>query len=120
MTRAKTRPSNPQLKTEMNQLETAYYKEMLRPRLLAGEIQKVVFNGVSLKLSRTSRYKPDFYCLMDGGTIEFHETKGSWKAKNQRAARDKIKSAADKYPEFRFVAIQKGKRGEPRWQTEEF
>lgn len=120
MIRAKVRKVNPAKKREMNQLEQDYYDEMLQLQVLAGEMRKVEFEGMSLKL-KGSRFKPDFYCLLANGEIEFHETKGSWQAKNQRSARLQIRAAAELYPEFRFVAIQKGKnKREPRWKIEEF
>lgn len=116
--RAKTRASNPQRKRDMNGLETDYYHEVLLPQVLAGEMLKAEFEGLSVKLAKGARYKPDFYCLLANGEIELHETKGHWR----EAARLRIKMAADLHPEFRFVAIQKGKRklNEPRWKTEEF
>jgi len=114
--RARTRRTNPQRKGDMNGLETAYMLEVLQPQVLAGEMLKATFEGMSIKLAKGSTYKPDFYCLLANGEIELHETKGRW----MEAARVRIKVAAELYPEFRFVAIQKGKRGETRWKLEEF
>jgi len=114
--KAKVRSSNPTRKREMNGIETDYLKEVLKPQIIVNEMRNVVFEGMRIKLAKGAYYTPDFYCLMFNGEIELHETKGHWR----EAARVRIKVAAELYPEFRFVAITKGKRGEPRWKEENF
>jgi|688.fasta_scaffold02433_5 hypothetical protein len=72
---------------------------------------KVYYEAVKLKLADNTFYTPDFMVLLDDGSIEFHEVKGSWKAPNQEDARVKIKVAAAIHPWAKFVSVELKKRG---------
>lgn len=95
-----------------NQTETRYELQVLKPRLLAGEIQDYRFDGMKLRLAKTTFYTPD-YVVITQQHVEFHEVKGYW----QDDARVKIKVAAAQYPWFKFIAVSYKKN---RWITEEF
>ena len=87
------------LKTgEMNASEAAF-DEMLRLRVMAGEIAWYKFEGLKLRLADNTFYTPDFAVMLVTGLLECHEVKGFW----LDDARAKIKIAADMYP-FRFLA----------------
>ena len=75
------------------------------------KVIKVYYEAVKLKLADRTFYTPDFMVLMDDGTIEFHEVKGSWKAPNQEDARVKIKVAAAIHGWAKFVSVELKKRG---------
>lgn len=100
---------------EMNNVE-ATYADLLERRRLAGEVAWYVFEGVTLKLARDTRYTPDFFVMLADDTLECHECKGFW----EDDAKVKIKVAAQLFP-FRFVAVRKlPKREGGGFRTEEF
>ena len=101
----------PHVRGQMNKTEAAY-AERLALLQHAGEIRSYRFEAVKLRLANNTFYTPDFLVVTDE-QIEFHEVKGFW----QDAGRIKIKVAADQYPEFAFVAVQKCRDG---WEVEEF
>jgi hypothetical protein len=83
----------------MNQTETRY-AELLRKRQLAGEIESFTYETLKVKVADGSWYCPDFMVIRTNH-IEFHEVKGSYML--DRLGHSKLKQAADKYPEFRWV-----------------
>ena len=99
----------------MNKLE-ADYASYLELQVFNKNVHDYEYEAVTLRLAKGSRYTPDFMVIKADGLVEFHETKGFWR----EAARVRIKVAADRFPWFRFVAIQRGKKGGPQWVTEEF
>lgn len=109
----------------MNKTETCYaaYLEVLK---VAGEILSYEFEAIRLNIGERAWYTPDFFVLRhtidterpgNALAVEFHEVKGSWKAKNQRDARTRIKSAAKQFPHFEFLAVTKNGGG---WDREVF
>lgn len=98
----------------MNKTEAAYEAEILKPRMLAGEIIWYKFESMKFKLAKKTTYTPDFNVMLANGQMEMHEVKGFWRDD----ARAKIKIAAEMFP-FKFVAIQK-KSKKSGWTTEEF
>jgi hypothetical protein len=82
---------------KMNGLEEDYANTFLRGRYIHG------FEEITLKLGDDCRYTPDFWVLGDDDVLEFHETKGRW----MDDAKVKMKVAAEKYPQFRFMAFRK-------------
>jgi len=96
----------------MNKLECDY-SEHLEARRLAGEITAWKFEPFNLRLAPGASYKPDFLVVCSDGILELHETKGFWR----EAARLRIKVAAEAFPWFRFLAVQR-KHGQ--WITETF
>jgi len=100
----------------MNKIEASYALE-LELRRRAGEILEWGFEDFKIRLSDNSFYTPDFRVMGVGGETEFHETKGFWR----EDARNKIKFAAEKYPRYRFIALQRlPKREGGGWKIEEF
>lgn len=103
----------------MTKLEEAYGR-LLDAELSKGRIVRYSFESVRLKLADRTYYNPDYYVLCADGTVELVEVKGSWAAPNQDMSRVKIKVAADKYPEFRFVAVTRlPKKKGGGWEREE-
>lgn len=97
----------------MNKTEAAY-EQLLKRRLMAGEIAWYKFEGVKLRLAAATFYTADFFVMAADGQLEVHEVKGVW----TDDARVKTKVAAAMYP-FRFLGITKG-RNSAGWQVEEF
>lgn len=97
----------------MNKTETAY-EQVLKHRLMAGEIQWYKFEGVKLRLAAATFYTADFFVMAADGMLEVHEVKGVW----TDDARVKTKVAAAMYP-FRFMGITKSKQS-AGWQVEAF
>jgi hypothetical protein len=94
-----------------NKTEQAY-EDHLKLLYLAREIQDYRFEGLKLRLAKSTFYTPDFFVIRDD-CIELHEVKGHW----EDDARVKIKVAAEQFPWFKFVAVQaKGKS----WSYEYF
>ena len=96
----------------MNKTEAAYaaHLELLK---LAGDVTAWRFEEVGLRLADNTFYYPDFQVISMDGIVEYHEVKGHW----MDDARVKWKAVAEKFPEFRFLAVKK-KKGE--WEIEEY
>ena len=100
----------------MNKTEAAY-AALLETLKVAGRIQWFRFEGLKLRLADKTFYTPDFAVMRDDGVMECHECKGFW----MDDARVKIKVAAETFPMFRFVAVQRqAKKRGGGWVTEKF
>jgi len=97
----------------MNKTEAAY-EQVLKRRLMAGEIAWYKFEGVKLRLAAATFYTADFFVMAADGQLEVHEVKGVW----TDDARVKTKVAAAMYP-FKFIGVRRGK-GAICWLFEEF
>jgi hypothetical protein len=127
-TRGRARPKR-HLPGSMNQFELDYsllLEEAIRQPLFIGPksqgappapLESYCFESFRLRLAIKTWWLPDFMVVTSDGLIEFHEVKGIW----QDAARIKIKTAAELYPQFLFIAITKEpkKRG-GGWTREVF
>ena len=71
------------------------------------------FEEITLVIGDGARYTPDYWTLGDDDVLEFHEVKGHWR----EAAKVRIRAAALKYPQFRFLAIRHEKG---QWVRESF
>ncbi len=83
----------------------ARYAEQLEADRLNGKIRRWRYEAVNLRLAKRTHYRPDFFVVTCDKVIEYHEVKGSWHAPNQAKSRVKLKTAAEMYPEFQFVAV---------------
>jgi len=63
---------------EMNDTEKKYASH-LEARLKAGEILAWKFEGITLRLSESATYTPDFEVMLPDGTIELVDVKGAKK-----------------------------------------
>lgn len=97
----------------MNKTEAAY-EQLLKRRLMAGEIAWYKFEGVKLRLAAATFYTADFFVMAADGQLEVHEVKGVW----TDDARVKTKVAAAMYP-FKFIGVRRGKSS-AGWLFEEF
>jgi hypothetical protein len=88
----------------MNQTEETY-AGTLHTRFLAGELLAWQFETVTLKLAEDCRYTPDFMIQLADGSIEFVDTKGGGPMDPKSLV--KIRCAAEKFPQFKFVIEQK-------------
>ncbi len=103
----------------LNKTEQAYAR-VLHLRKLAGEILRYEFEAVRLTLGARLTYTPDFYVLEHDMVPTFHEVKGSAAFKLDPTGRVKIKLAAERFPEFRFIAVvQRTKKAGGGWTYEE-
>ena len=93
----------------MNGLE-AKYAGHLEAQRRAGRIVFWKFGELKLRLADGTWYTTDFYIMYPDAHIEIHETKGFMRDD----ANVKIKAAAEKYPEFKFVLVQ-WKKKEGGW-----
>ena len=87
------------LRTHMNKLEAAWAWG-LKANV---NVERFVYEGMSLRLADGTRYTPDFFVVKKDGLIEFHETKGPV---YREAARVRLHVCAEMYPEFRFLLIR--------------
>ena len=104
--KSKQAKARPRPKSPMNKLESDYEWTFLQHRPHG-------FEEITLALGGGARYTPDFWTLGDDDVLEFHEIKGHWR----EAAKVRIKVAAAKYPQFRFMAFR---RVAKVWQVEHF
>lgn len=95
----KARPSGPYA----SQLEADYAVELDR-RKLAGEIQHWDYEPEKLRLALRTYYTPDFRVVVEGRT-EMHEVKGYLR----RYASLTLRFAAEAFPQYRFVLVQRRK-----------
>ncbi len=120
---AGAKAKNSVLRERMNKTEAAYSQD-LEFRRVAGDVSWWKFEPVKLRLATNTSYTPDFMVVkkqvLNGvivTEIEMHEIKGFWRDD----ARVKIKVAAEMYPHFKFIAVQKIKmRYGGGWKVEEF
>ena len=85
----------------MNEIEEAY-ATILSAWQAAGIVHAWRFEAVTLRLAADLRYTPDFWVVLDDGTVCCDEVKGFW----QPQARIKIKAAARLFPWFRFRGVE--------------
>lgn len=111
----------------MNKTE-AEYSTVLMVAKSKGEIEDYSFESVTFKLGPDLRYTPDFMVTALDGTIDFHEVKGSQRAKvveigkpvktkprMEDDARVKYIVAAEKFWQFRFALAYKA---DGAWRVE--
>jgi hypothetical protein len=101
----------------MNKTEEAYAAHLEQLKR-AGDVLWFKFEGIKLRLADKTFYTVDFFVMSASCELEAHEVKGRW----EDDARVKIKVAAELYPIFKFIAVQKGpKAGDGyEWRREEF
>ncbi len=100
----------------MNKTERAY-ADHLYALQLGKEIIQYEFEGIKLRLGKGAWYTPDFLVVRKD-RFELHEVKGFWR----EAAKVRIKTAAAKYPHFKFIVVKAGgrsRRAMVNWQFEE-
>lgn len=100
----------------MNKLETRY-SEQLEMLKRSGNIIDWRFNSIRFRLADGLWYKPDFF-ITKSTHFEVHEVKGSWKAKNQRDAKTRLKACAERYQEFKWLVVQWDRKF--GWKYQEF
>jgi len=101
---------------KMNRYEEMYLEQILHPLLSSGEVSKILYEGITLKLADRLRYTPDFTVILSNGTVEFHEVKGFWKDD----AKAKIKMAAAIFPARFVAAVPKIRKAGTTWTYTEF
>lgn len=100
----------------MNKTESSF-AAVLEGKRRSGQIARYEFEPLQLILSHAPRisYTPDFLVVEADGTLTIYEIKAAWKDKKtgryvagwRDDARVKFKVAADRWPEFRFIAAAK-------------
>ena len=96
------------LKTgEMNKTE-AKYAEHLKQLQQNGDICWWKFESIKLRLADNCFYTPDFFVMLNDGTMEMHEVKGA-KIIFQDDAKVKVKVAAETFP-FVFKVVYPNKQ----------
>jgi hypothetical protein len=94
------------------------YSDYLELRRLAGEIKSWEYESVKLELSPDiCTYSPDFRVALPGRQVEFHEVKGKGVAERWQDGIVKLKWAAVKFPEYRFVLVS---RKDSKWKFRDF
>lgn len=73
-------------------------------------IQLWLYEPISFKLAPGKRYRPDFMVWKSDGAIEFQEVKGRW-TKNRRDGMTHLKWAAQLYPMFSWLLVERAKNG---------
>lgn len=98
---------------EMNKLEARYAREVLSPRVSAGELSGFAFEAMKFRLADKCWYTPDFIAFDEHERMEAHDVKGFW----EDDARVKWKATADRFPNVLFVAAS-FERG--AWKLEKY
>lgn len=82
---------------EKNMTEQRFEDEVLRPRMIAGEILWYRFDGIKLRLADNTFLTVDYAVLPADGVLTMIDVKGA-AAIVQEDARVKMRVAADQYP----------------------
>ena len=109
----RARPYQRYKRGEMNKTESKY-ADLLTLRKMAGEIHEWWYEVFTFKLADGCRFSPDFMIQLPDGTLELHETKGSYQRDD---ARVKAKIIAAQLP-FKFIIMAYTKK--LGWKKEEF
>ena len=96
---------------KMSKPEAAYYRDILQPLELAGEITHVRYEGIVLPLDNGHRYKPDWTYLDKDMRRHCVEVKGSYKLPSERSARLAFDQAVIDFPDIGFLWIRQTKEG---------
>ena len=72
---------------------------------------KGLYEAVTLRLPGGSRYTPDWVVMCDGGAVELHEVKGSYRFGSHGRAVTAFREAVAAFPCFAFVWAVRGKGG---------
>ena len=70
-----------------------------------------LYEAVTLRLPGGSRYTPDWVVIGDGGAVELHEVKGSYRFGSHGRAVTAFREAVAAFPCFAFVWVVHGKGG---------
>jgi len=73
---------------------------------------KGLYEAVTLRLPGGSRYTPDWVVIGDGGMVELHEVKGSYRFGSHGRAVTAFREAVAAFPCFAFVWAIRGKGGD--------
>lgn len=93
----------------MNKTEERY-AELLRMKVLAGEVLWWEFEGMTLRLAPKTTITIDFNVMMASGELHMIDVKGSLHM-IEDDAHAKTKIAADKFPFAFFYAVPRGRTG---------
>jgi len=72
---------------------------------------KGMYEAVTLRLPGGSRYTPDWVVMGEGGTVELHEVKGSYRFGSHGRAVTAFREAVAAFPCFAFVWAVRDKGG---------
>jgi len=72
---------------------------------------KGMYEAVTLRLPGGSRYTPDWVVMGEGGAVELHEVKGSYRFGSHGRAVTAFREAVAAFPCFAFVWAVRGKGG---------
>ena len=72
---------------------------------------KGLYEAVTLRLPGGSRYTPDWVLIGEGGAVELHEVKGSYRFGSHGRAATAFREAVAAFPCFAFVWAVRGKGG---------
>jgi len=98
----------------MTKTEARYLREVLLPRLSAGDISGIVFEPMTIRLANGHRYTPDFGFIA-GGRAHFIEVKGSYRLHSYQRARMAFDQAAIEWPCFVWIWVELQDDG--TWKT---
>ena len=70
-----------------------------------------LYEAVTLRLPGGSRYTPDWVVIGEGGAVELHEVKGSYRFGSHGRAATAFREAVAAFPCFAFVWAVRGKGG---------
>lgn len=96
---------------KMSKPEAVYYRDILQPLELIGEITHVKYEGISLRLDNKHSYKPDWTYLDKDMCRHCVEVKGSYKLPSERSARLAFDQAVLDFPDIHFLWTRQTKEG---------
>jgi len=97
-------PSSPRKSRAPNKTETLYRDTQLRGK-------DARYEGVTFRFANGHRYTPDWVVVTDGGRLECHEVKGTYRLQSYQRARLAFDQAMVEWPAATWVWAEKIKAG---------
>lgn len=115
-TRGYGRASRPRKQSGIMNATEREYADRLDVLRSAGQISAFWYESVTLKLGADLRYTPDFMVMLEDGSIEVHEVKGTFIRDD---ARVKLLAAAERFPFRFFLCVRRTKKLGGGWEITE-
>jgi hypothetical protein len=102
-------PPDAPRKQKMTKTEELFLQLLKSKQTDAGNIEKILFEGITLTLPGGSRYTPDFYVLTKTKEVWLFEVKGDYKLGSHGRALTAWKEARAFFNGFRFLWAERDK-----------
>ena len=115
----KEKPKSLSLGIEFDSRLELDFADWLDGELAARRISQWKYHALRFQLAPGLTYTPDFLAVPNrpGGSTNIYEVKGSWKMKNARDSRTRLKIAAWHYSWLNWYGVTRGDDGDWEFET---